>query len=149
MSVLKSLLLGGQSYPSAERVLSGLTLDMATRRLSGMPHTIHDLLWHLDVTQTLFLRLVAEEEIEEPSPDDLWPSAAPTDEDWEDLLSRVRAGLYEASEFAGESSLTDRDRDLLADIAAHNAYHWGQVVVMRRVLGDWVTDEFAPAALES
>lgn len=149
MSVLKSLLLGGQSYPSAERVLNGLTLATATRRVDGMPHTIHDLLWHLDVTQTLFLRLVAEEEIEEPAAADLWPSAPPTEEDWEDLLSRVRAGLYEASEFAGESELTPRDRDLLSDIAAHNAYHWGQVVVLRRVLGDWDVAEPVTAALES
>lgn len=140
MSVLKSFLLGGQGIASVDRILADLPLGAATRRLDGLPYSVYDLVWHLELTQDLLLRgLMGEEnEIAFPPPGEQWPGAAPTEEDWEDLVSRVRAGVYEASELAGNpDALSGRDREILEDIAAHNAYHWGQVVVLRRLLGEW------------
>lgn len=138
MSVLRSLLLGGQAYATVERLLAGLTFEAATTRVPGLPHSIYDLVWHIEVCQDVLLRVIAEEGGEGPPAEATWPAGPPEPDDWEDLLSRLRAGLYEASEFSQDpASLSERDREVLEDLAAHGAYHWGQVALMRRLLGGW------------
>ena len=138
MSVLKSLLLGGQAYTSVDRILDNLTLGTATARVQGLPFTIYGLVWHLEFCQDLLLKMVAGEDVHFPPAAEQWPSGEPTEEEWEELVSRTRAGVYEASELTWDvAGLDARDRELLEDLAGHNAYHWGQVVVMRRLLGDW------------
>jgi uncharacterized damage-inducible protein DinB len=144
MSMLKSLLLGGQAFASVERMLAGLTLDTALKPVPGVPFTLYGVLWHLELCQDVVLKLVAEEDVAFPAPEAQWPGAAPTPEEWEDLLERLRAGLYEASELAAlPRDLPERDRELLEDLTAHNAYHWGQVVLLRRLLGDWQDEDGA------
>lgn len=143
MSVLKSFLLGGQGIASTERMLAGLSLATALRRLPNVPFTIYGLLWHLELCQDLLLQALLEEasEVRFPPADEQWPHADPSEEEWDDLISRLRAGLYEASELAASpEDLPERDREILEDIAAHNAYHWGQVVLLRRALGDWADE---------
>ncbi|AFZ68221.1 hypothetical protein [Deinococcus peraridilitoris] len=140
MSVLKSFLMGGQGMASVDRILADLTLEGATRRFEGLPYTVYDLIWHIELCQNLLLQGLAEEqsEIRFPPASEQWPQNQPDEEAFEDLISRVRAGVYEASELAGDpEDLSERDREILEDIAAHNAYHWGQVVVLRRLLGSW------------
>jgi uncharacterized damage-inducible protein DinB len=140
MSVLKSFLLGGSGIVSIDEIVANLPVEVATRRVDGVPYSIFDLVWHLELTQNLLLTALADDvsEVAFPPPEEQWPSSRPTAEEWEDLVSQVRAGLYEASELASNpEALGERDREVLEDIAAHNAYHWGQVVVLRRLLGVW------------
>ncbi|WP_027480891.1 DinB family protein [Deinococcus pimensis] len=143
MSVLKSFLLGGSGIASVDSILADLPLEVATRRVDGLPYSIYDLVWHIELTQNVLLTALAEDDASEvrfPPREEQWPSSRPSEEEWEDLVSGVRAGLYEASELASSpEALPERDREVLEDIAAHNAYHWGQVVVLRRLLGVWNT----------
>ena len=140
MSVLKSFLLGGRGIAATDRMLAGLTLETALAPVAGVPYTIYALLWHIELSQNLLLGAVAEElsEVAFPPTEQQWPHEEPNEDDWEDLVSRLRAGLYEASELAANpEDLSERDREILEDISAHNAYHWGQLVLLRRLLGAW------------
>jgi uncharacterized damage-inducible protein DinB len=141
VSVLQSILLGGRGTASVERILGGLSRETASQSVPGLPFTLYGLLWHLEFTQNLLLARISGEETSAESAPELWPKGVPSEDEWEDLISRLRAGVYEASEFASDpGQLSEEDRSLLEVLAMHNAYHWGQVVVLRRLLGDWPAD---------
>ncbi|WP_293914926.1 hypothetical protein [Deinococcus sp.] len=63
------------------------------------------------------------------------------------MLASLWTGVQRAVQAADDPALAPRSGTLsteagrnletLTDLAVHNAYHWGQVVLMRRVLGDW------------
>ena len=149
MSVLKSMLLGGQGIARTDSMLAGLTLETALAPVDSLPYTIYGLLWHIELSQNLLLSAIMEEqdEVQFPPLEEQWPQGEPTQGEWEDLISQLRAGIYEASELAANpQDLSERDREVLEDIAAHNAYHWGQVVVMRRLLGNWPLEESGMSA---
>lgn len=156
MSQLQRLLLGGRGTVSVERVLSGLSLDLALRPLDGLPYTLYDLLWHIEFRQRQLLLMLGGEEVGWPPAAEQWPQTVPDEEEFADVLEALKAGLYEASELANDAALDPRsgalgaqegaDLKTLADLAVHSAYHWGQVVLLRRLLGAWPPEESEPLA---
>lgn len=145
---LRTLLLGGHGTIRVDKLLDGLTLQTATTAVPELPYTIYALLWHVEFCQATLLRGVMGEPVVWPPSDEQWPlELAPDQEALDDLLSALRAGLYEASELAGDGRLDPRtgelsaeagaDLEQLMDLAVHNAYHWGQVAVLRRLLDGW------------
>ena len=82
-------------------------------------------------------------------PDDYWPptEAPPDAEAWEKSLATFRADLEEMAKLVenpstdlfaripwGDGQTILREALLIAD---HNAYHLGQIVLLRRMLGAW------------
>lgn len=126
--------LGGTSFPDPERLLADLSWEDASRSVLGVPYTLADLLAHLAVTARASLNLAAGRAEEWPEALDLWPGVA-DEAALRTLLVELRLGLTEARALADAPS--DRARDILTDLAAHSAYHWGQVALLRRVLGLW------------
>ncbi len=138
MSVLRDFILGGRGIASTGRVLAGLTRDVATRPVPGLPYTIHGLLWHLEFCQALLLRQVVGEAVDWPPAAQQWPTGDPDEAGFEALLARLRGGLSRAAALAADPDrLAPDTREALEDLCAHNAYHWGQVVTLRRLLNDW------------
>ena len=84
-------------------------------------------------------------------PEGYWPTDEdPSDEQWEDSVTRFTLDLDEVV-----ALVEDESRDLTAEIphgegrtylrqvllvADHNAYHLGQIVMLRKLLGDWKTE---------
>ena len=132
MNILQAALGGGAIFPDPDTLLDGLTLGAATRAVSGVPYTLADLLAHLAVTQRASLDLASGRSEVWPEELDLWPGVADAGA-FGALLTDLRLGLAEARALAERPS--ERARDLLTDLAAHSAYHWGQVALLRRVLG--------------
>src|SRR4028119_1452827 len=100
MSVLKSFLLGGSGIVSIDEIVANLPVEVATRRVDGVPYSIFDLVWHLELTQNLLLTALADDvsEVAFPPPEEQWPSSRPTAGEGEDLVSQGRAGRYEGAE---------------------------------------------------
>lgn len=134
MNILQAALGGGAIFPDPETLLRGLTFGTATRTLPGVPYTLADLLAHLAVTQRASLDLASGKVEAWPEGLNLWPDL-PNARALDGCLTELRLGLAEARALAGQPS--ERARDLLTDLAAHSAYHWGQVALLRRVLGEW------------
>ncbi|WP_034384469.1 DinB family protein [Deinococcus sp. YIM 77859] len=134
MNILQSALGGGAIFPAPETLLDGLTFERAARTVPNVPYTLAELLAHLAVTQRASLDLASGRTETWPEELDIWPgvvNAAAFDA----LLTDLRLGLAEARALAEQPS--PRARDVLTDLAAHSAYHWGQVALLRRVLGEW------------
>ncbi|MDO4246123.1 MAG: damage-inducible protein DinB [Deinococcus sp.] len=131
MNLLQLSLTGGAAFREVDALLSGLTLAQASQ--PGTPYTLAELLAHLRVTMRASLDLVTGQAQEWPEGLDVWPLPPVQESEWNALLSDLRLMLAEASALAGDPS--SRARDLLTDLAVHNAYHWGQVALLRRQAG--------------
>jgi hypothetical protein len=120
------------------------------KKPKGAPHTAWQLVEHMRIAQWDILEFSRNAAHISPKfPKGYWPKseAPPTDRAWNESLRRFRADLE-----AMAALVSDPKTDLLARIphgdgqtilreallvADHNAYHLGQLVILRRLLGAW------------
>jgi hypothetical protein len=117
---------------------------------NGLPHSPWQLLEHLRRCQRDILDFCVKPDYVEPkSMDEYWPPSAapPSDQAWDESVAafrRDRAAMRALAEdpaidlFAKVPQGTGQTylRELLL-VADHNAYHVGQLVLVRRLLGQW------------
>jgi uncharacterized damage-inducible protein DinB len=131
------------SFTPASRALDDLTPEQAVMKLEGWPHSIAEVVAHMLFWQRQDLATI-ETGVEAPStPEENWPVV--TKADWPSLKDEFLASLEESRKVArnpenlermilnGRFSVGLR----LVWFTGHNAYHLGQVVFMRRVIGAW------------
>ncbi|MBB5233037.1 DinB family protein [Deinococcus budaensis] len=131
MNILQSALGGGVTFVAPEGLLDGLGLETAARPVPGVPYTLAQLLAHVAVTQRASLDLASGRTETWPGGLNVWPEVTGA-ADFGRVLTELRLGLAEARALAERPS--ERARDVLTDLAAHSAYHWGQVALLRRML---------------
>lgn len=112
-----------------------------------MPHSIFEELWHLDYWQRRLLQRARGALAEEQGKgEDDWPGQQMPEspEDWARLLESIRIGLDEAAGMAADAEVMDRElsggetvRGLVEAVVAHNSYHFGRVVALRQLQGNW------------
>jgi uncharacterized damage-inducible protein DinB len=126
-------------------------------RPEGLPYSGWELVEHVRLAQRDILDFCRDPDYVQPDwPADYWPEdAAPPDEAaWDASLRAV-----EADRAALEALVADPEADLLAPVpngdatqtlareallaADHMAYHLGQLVVVRRLLGAWPPEDDA------
>jgi uncharacterized damage-inducible protein DinB len=114
----------------------------------GFEHSIRQILEHLRIAQEDILRYTLDSSWQSPEfPAGYWGSSESGDEAWSRSLSRFFSDLDEVIGLVEDPRL-----DLTAEIphgegrtylrevllvADHNAYHLGQIVQIRKVIGDW------------
>ena len=119
-------------------------------RPEGLPYSPWELLEHLRLTQNDILNFCRNPDYKAPKwPDEYWPktSAPPTPNDWQKSIDAFLADRHYL-----QSLVADLALDLYAKIphgdgqtylreillvADHNAYHVGELVAVRRLLGVW------------
>ena len=147
---LLELLRGRSAHLDFEKALAGLPEELRGRQAPGLPHTAWQLLEHLRFTQWDILDFSRNPEYREPDwPKDYWPETAapPDDAAWDRSLESFRADLQAMKDLVadpktdlyaklpwGNGQTVLREAMLVAD---HNAYHLGQIVSLRQVLGAW------------
>lgn len=146
---------GEHDFPAALRILRGLTGEQAVARSPGLPHSIGEIVAHMNANIQFNLSLIrAADPATHAGPGEHWPSVSA--EGWPRLVDEFLLGLRTLQEIAREGTGLDRvlypatEREpawtvgykLACSVAKHNAYHFGQIVVLRRLLGAW--DEMAP-----
>jgi len=134
---------GHWEYAGPEAILAGLSAEAAGRRIDGLPYTIAELLAHLNWWQRTRLDLARGGELQDFTPGrDDWPPA--TAEDWPGLVEAFLDSCREIAPLADQPAALTRQvfddyrvGDMLISHAGHNAYHLGQIALMRRLLGCW------------
>jgi hypothetical protein len=147
---LVSQLRSGHAHATFDRVVEGFPLEKSGIRPPGMAHSGWELLEHMRIAQNDILRFSSSADYEAPKwPEGYWPSSqAPADtQEWSNSIRSFRQDLD-----AFEKLLKDPHRDLYRPfpwgdgqtllreallIADHNAYHLGQLLLVRRALGAW------------
>jgi uncharacterized damage-inducible protein DinB len=155
LTELEQVLIGDSAHTPPANILENLSSDTAHRVIQGAPHTIYEELWHIAFWQQVTLDWVRG--IEAPYPvhaSDGFPTAADAErEDWDRLRQRFFATSQEAVAVARDGSRLDllvrcpsrpglpvrvmTVRDQLESLGAHNAYHFGRIVLLRQLLGVW------------
>ncbi len=132
-TLLQLSLGGGAAFREVAGLLRGLTLAEAQAEFPGVPYALADLLAHLHATTRVSLDLSSGKIAAWPEELDIWPDGPDTQAALDGLLGDLHLMLAEAQMLAADPS--SAARDLLTDLAVHNAYHWGQVAVLRRQQG--------------
>jgi hypothetical protein len=144
------LLRGGGAHLDFEAAIAGLPVELRGAKPVGVPHTPWRLLEHLRLAQWDILEFSRNpKHVSPPFPEGYWPQgdAPPDPAAWDRSVAGFRADLRAMQELVadpktdlfariphGEGQTVLREALLVAD---HNAYHLGQLVVVRRLLGAW------------
>ena len=145
---LKKLLLGGGAHVTLHDALKGLKPDLRGVKPEQMPYSIWQLVEHIRIAQWDMLRFSKDTEHKSPKwPEAYWPKEnAPKDESaWEASLLQIDNDLDEFMELMEHSNIYQKlqhgnGQTILREalqIADHNAYHIGEILAVRRFLGDW------------
>ena len=147
---LTSLLTKGNAHVTFEEACANLKPAQWNQHVPDMPYTIWQLAEHVRIAQWDIVEFCLEPRHESPKwPEGYWPAPdATADEDqWQDTLVRIRQDrqrflhllhapgtnlLAPLPHGTGQTIL--REALLIAD---HNAYHTGEIVLVRRLLHAW------------
>jgi hypothetical protein len=144
------LLGGGGAHADFEATVAGLPAELRGRKPPGAPHSPWQLLEHLRLAQWDILEFSRDAgHVSPPWPEGYWPAseAPPDDGAWDESVAAFRADLEALKALVadpasdlharlphGDGQTLLREALLVAD---HNAYHLGQLVLVRRLLGAW------------
>lgn len=147
---LLNLLDARQAHATFDNVIEGLPPDLRGVRPDRLPYSPWELLEHLRIAQADILDFCRNPDYTELAwPDDYWPaaSAPPKRGAWDESVGRFREDLQAMKDLVsdpatelfaeiphGDGQTYLREAMLVAD---HNAYHIGQLVTVRRLLGAW------------
>ena len=151
---LVALLRGGQAHAGFEAAIKDFPPELQGKVPDGLPYSAWQLLEHLRIAQRDILNFSAPptggyHPLEWPK--DYWPESAapPSAAAWEQSAAAIRKDResFEALIGRPEADLTKPFRwgdgqNLLREallIADHTAYHVGEMIVLRRLLGAWRT----------
>jgi hypothetical protein len=149
---LVDLLRGGQAHATFDEAVKGFPVELRATVPSGLPYSAWQLLEHLRITQRDILNFSAP-----PTggyhpirwPDDYWPKSPepPSAHAWDHSVAEIHrdlelfivlvespsADLYKPFRW-GDGQTLLREALLIGD---HTAYHLGELIVLRRLLGAW------------
>lgn len=144
---LVNLLTKAEAHVDVSSTIKDFPRELRGRKPKGSPHTPWQLLEHMRLAQWDILRFSLDPKHVSPKwPDEYWPKTAapPSDKAWDESTRAFEADL---DEMVG--LVRDKKRDLFAPflhgdgqtllreallVADHNAYHLGQLVLLRRTL---------------
>lgn len=145
-SFLRVSLTAEQAHPRFAAVLEGLRWDRTGYVLPALPHTAFSIVWHMGSCMRLLIDRVESGSYREPaSPTGFWPAHTSPFAESEWLLVVDEALRAEAT-LQGWIETRDLSAPIrsaaqntlfceLVMIARHNAYHIGQLVDYRRLVG--------------
>jgi len=147
---LVQLLTGGHAHATFDKAVKKLPAALRGKRPKGAEHSPWEVLEHLRIAQWDILDFSRNPNYQHlPWPEGYWPAtpAPPHEKAWDksvlafrrdlktmrDLVADPSTDLY-ARIAHGDGQTVLREALLIAD---HNAYHLGELVLVRRLLGAW------------
>lgn len=144
------LLNGGGAHLHFDKAIADLPADLRGAKIQGVFHTPWRLLEHLRIAQWDILEFSRNPDHVSPDfPTGYWPAgdAPPDSGAWDETVASFKSDLQEMVNLVanpatdlfaviphGSGQTILREALLVAD---HNAYHLGQLVVIRQALGAW------------
>ena len=147
---LLELLQGGSAHTRFDDVIKRVPAKLYGAKATGLPHSPWMLLEHLRIAQWDILEFSRNPKHKSPKwPQGYWPNAdaPPRAGAWTKSVATFRQDLKEMESLImnpktdlyaplpwGDGQTILREAMLIAD---HNAYHIGELVMLRRMLGAW------------
>ena len=153
---LTELLHGKGAHADPLACVEDLSAELAARSVAGFPHSIGQLVFHMNYWMEYEVRRIRGERPAYPehSSESFPPAPSPVDaQDWDRLRKRFAGLLAEFAALAksppeemqrhiesvhdGDTKLAGTLEAVLWQMVAHNSYHTGQIAMIRRALGAW------------
>jgi hypothetical protein len=144
------LLAGGQAHVTFDAAVKGLPATLRGKRPKGAEHSPWEILEHMRIAQWDILEFSIDAKHVSPAwPSGYWPKSKtpPNDKAWAKSVRAFHADLDAMCKLVaaestdlyapiphGDGQTILREALLIAD---HNAYHIGELVLVRRLLGAW------------
>jgi hypothetical protein len=149
-SHLVSLLSWHDAHPDFDAAIAGLPAKLRGAKPANLPHTPWRLVEHMRIAQSDILEFCRNPRHVSPKfPEGYWPEgdAPPSAQAWDKTIAAFRADLQAMCDLVANPN-TDLfapikhgdDQTILREallVADHNAYHVGQLITVRRLLGAW------------
>jgi uncharacterized damage-inducible protein DinB len=153
---LIELLRGKGAHADPLTCVEDLPAELAARQVAGFPHSVGQLVFHINYWMNYELRRIRGERPKYPehAAESFPASPSPTDqEDWDRLKRDFAWFLAEYAKLAQSPAVemqrqieSSREDDkkiagsleaVLWQMVAHTSYHVGQIVMVRQALGAW------------
>jgi uncharacterized damage-inducible protein DinB len=153
---LNELLRGKGAHADPVACVEDLFAELAARHVAGYPHSVGQLVFHMNYWMDYELRRIRGERPGYPEHNsESFPTApSPADAPEWDRLRKSFAGLLADFAVLAESSPEEMQRQIetvhegntkfastleavLWQMVAHNSYHTGQIAMLRRALNAW------------
>ena len=148
---LTELLRGKGAHADPIACVEDISADLASERVAGFPHSIADLVFHMNYWMNYELQRIRGEKPNYPEHNaESFPSAP---QEWDHLKRDFSWFLTEFAKLAESQreeltrqieSVHEADKkvsgtleSILWQMVAHNSYHTGQIALIRRALGAW------------
>lgn len=137
-------------FASVQRLLGGLSGEQAVTVPVGLPYSVAALLAHMTSNVRFNLELIrSADPAAFKNPYDTWPTVSA--EAWPELVETFFASMSELEQVARDKDKLGRvlypeagdepgwtvGYKLALSVAKHNAYHLGQIALLRRLVGAW------------
>ncbi len=144
---LVKLLRGGNAHIDVDSAVQGIDAELAGQVIEGLPRTAWQIAEHMRICQRDILDYLTADHYEEPMfPEGVWPNgvAPPSEDAWQASLEQFRTDLGALIDLVSDASIDlyatvrGTDHTILREVlivADHNAYHVGQLVLLRMGLG--------------
>jgi uncharacterized damage-inducible protein DinB len=152
---LTELLRGNGAHADPIACVEDISAALAARQVAGFPHSIGQLVFHMNYWMEYELRRIRGQRPKYPehNSESFPASVALGDAEWDRLRTRMAELLGEFAELAKSSAeelqrevegVHEADKkvagtveDVLWQMLVHNSYHVGQIAMIRRMLGAW------------
>ncbi len=153
---LTELLRGKGAHVDPVACVEDLSADLAARQAAGFPHSIGQLVFHMNYWMDYELHRIRGEHPKYPdhNSESFPPAPSPLDEEeWQHMREQFvslladYAGLAQSSRVEldrqidavheGDTKVAGTLESVLWQMVAHNSYHIGQIALVRRALGAW------------
>jgi len=151
MQALLELLRGKGAHVDPIASVEDVSSELVGRRIPGFPHSIADLVFHMNYWMNYELKRIRGEKPEYPKHNsESFPS---TPQNWDHLKRDLAWFLLELSKLAqsprqelnrqvesihpGDKQQPSTLEVILWQMVAHNSYHTGQIAMLRRALNTW------------
>jgi uncharacterized damage-inducible protein DinB len=152
---LTELLRGKGAHADPIACVEDISAGLAARQVAGFPHSIGQLVFHMNYWMDYELRRIRGQRPAYPehSSESFPPAPSPVDaQEWDRLRAHLVTLLAEFAALA-KSPRAELDRQIetvhegdkiagtleavLWQMVTHNSYHLGQIATVRRALGAW------------
>jgi uncharacterized damage-inducible protein DinB len=156
---LIELLYGKGAHVNPLAAVKGINAQLAARKIEGYPHSISEIVRHMNYWMDYEVRRINGEKPRYPEhASESWPTdpVPPNQTEWNRLVVQFAELIDRLAILANTDSnslnhtvtATQPNRgespcsvlDVLWQTAVHNSYHEGQIVLMRRALNAWPAD---------
>jgi len=151
MQALPELLRGKGVHVDPVACVEDVSPELATRRIEAFPHSIADLIFHMNYWMNYELKRIRGGRPKYPEHNsESFPS---TPQNWDQLKRDFSWFLQEFAKLAesprqelerevesihpGDKQQSSKVEALLWQMVAHNSYHTGQIAMLRQALNAW------------